>query len=287
MGTGRDDFTKGTIRDAAGRVGYRCSFLGCTNTTIGASMESTNKCSVTGVAAHICAAAEGGPRYDKNMSTEERRGVENCIWLCQTHAKLIDTDVKTYSVDVLRRWKVEAEFAASKALANGDYFSEHYKSNGDNLVVLKQLFDDMVFDGRFDLMFVMLNQYKTKLSEQYEEFVLRYRIIYDVYCDRAQLSNHLDAYCSLPCKNGIDALVELFLSFHLNEELKRVVEFCQSELLKEYAEKALSNELQKLLIAPLGSTTTVEIPAELNDVILKYITNHIIRSKMLVASHHK
>lgn len=283
MGTGRDDFTNGTIRKAAGRVGYHCSFPGCTNTTIGASMESTNKCSVTGVAAHICAAAKGGPRYDENMTTAERRSVENCIWLCETHARLIDTDVKTYTVDVLHRWKAEAELAASKALADGDYFSEYYKGNGDNLAVLKQLFDDMVVDGQFDLMLVMLNQYKTKLSEQYEEFVLRYKIIYSVYCDRAQLGRLLDAYCSLRCKNGIDVLAELFLSFHLVDELGKVFEFCQSEPLKEYAEKALSGELAKLFIAPIGSTQTVEIPAGLNDVILKYITNYIIRSKMLGA----
>ena len=120
MGTGRDEFAKDTIRKAAGRVGYRCSFPGCPNSTIGASMEKANKTSVTGVAAHICAAAEGGPRYDKNMSAEERRSVENCIWLCQTHSKLIDTDVQTYTAEVLRQWKADAEVGASKALANGE-----------------------------------------------------------------------------------------------------------------------------------------------------------------------
>ena len=215
MGTGRDDFTQDTIRKAAGRVGYRCSFPGCPNATIGASMENPNKTSITGVAAHICAAAEGGPRYDKSMTVEERRGVENCIWLCQTHSKLIDTDVKTYSVEVLRQWKSNAEAAASIALANSDYFSEYYKGNGDNLDVLEQLFDDMVTEGQFGLLETMLKQYRTALSERYEEFILRYKIIYDAYCNRAQLKNHLDAYCNLPCKKGADTLVELFLSFHL------------------------------------------------------------------------
>ena len=77
MGTNRDDFTRDTVRKAAGRVGYRCSFPGCPNVTIGASMESADKTAVTGVAAHICAAAPGGPRYDESMTVAERRSIEN------------------------------------------------------------------------------------------------------------------------------------------------------------------------------------------------------------------
>lgn len=283
MGTGRDDFTQDTIRKAAGRVGYRCSFPGCPNATIGASMENTSKTSITGVAAHICAAAEGGPRYNKNMTIEERRGVENCIWLCQTHSKLIDTDVNTYTVEVLHQWKSAAEAAASKALADGDYFAEYYKGNGNNLDILKQMFNDMVIEGQFDLLHTLLEQYKTILSEQYEEFVLRYKIIYDTYCDRSLLNNHLESYCNLVCKSGVDSLVELFLSFHLTEELRRVVNFCSSEPLKEFANMALTDELTKLLVAPVGSSKTVEVPEYLNEVISKYTANHIVQNKLIGA----
>lgn len=283
MGTGRDDFSKDTIRKAAGRVGYRCSFPGCPNATIGASMESPTKTSITGVAAHICAAAEGGPRYDKSMTVEERSGVENCIWLCQTHSKLIDTDVKTYTIEKLRQWKADAELAASKALADGDYFGEYYKGNGDNLDILKQLFDDMIIEGQYSRLHTMLAQYKTILSEQYEEFVLRYKCIYDVYCNRAQLKNHLHAYCKLSCKNGVDTLAALFLSFHLNESLQQIIELCTSEPLKKFANLALTNELTPLLVAPVGSTKTVDVPPELKDTILKYVTNHIIQNRILGA----
>ena len=283
MGTKRDDFTLDTIRRAAGRVGYRCSFPGCLNTTIGASMESSDKTSITGVAAHICAAAEGGPRYDKNMTVNERRGVENCIWLCQTHSKLIDTDTKTYTVEKLRSWKSDAELAASRALANGDYLAEYYKSNENNLDILNRIFDDMIIEGQFALLSTILNQYQTRLSEQYEEFVLRYKIIYDVYCDRLQLSKHLEKYCQLTLKSGVDALVELFLSFHLKDELCQVIEFCLSEPLKKYATMALNDELINLLIAPAGSSKIIEIPNMLSKVISKYITNYIIQNKILGA----
>ena len=107
MGTRRDDFSIDTIRRAAERVGYRCSYPDCRNATVGASMESARKVSNIGVAAHICAAAKGGPRYDENMTPEERKGIDNCIWLCQTHAKLIDTDERTYTVELLHKWKEE------------------------------------------------------------------------------------------------------------------------------------------------------------------------------------
>jgi len=53
MGTKRDDFTAETIRSAAGRVGYRCSFPGCPRSTIGASMENNKKTANIGVAAQL------------------------------------------------------------------------------------------------------------------------------------------------------------------------------------------------------------------------------------------
>lgn len=275
MGTGRDDFSKDTIRRAAGRVGYRCSFPGCPNSTIGASLEDSSKVSTTGVAAHICAAARGGPRYDEKMTVDERRSVDNCIWLCQTHSKLIDTDEKTYPVELLRQWKRTAENAASQALANGDYFVEHYNSNGNNLFVLGQLFDDMVVDGQFEQLKTLLGQYRTTLSDQYEEFVLRYKIIYDVYCSRRELPGHLNAYCALPCKAGADKLALLFLSFRMEDELKIVEEYCIDQTIKEYVSMSNNNTLIGQLLVPVGSGMTMSFPAEIGNAIGKYITNYI------------
>lgn len=128
----------------------------------------------------------------------------------------------------------------------------------------------MVIDGQFDLLKTMLEQYKTTLSEQYEEFILRYKIIYDVYCDRSILSSHLDAYCKSVCKSGADTLVGLFLSFHLNKELSKVIRYCSSEQLKKYANLAIKDELISLFVVPVGSPQTIEIPAELRETISKY-----------------
>jgi hypothetical protein len=62
-----------------------------------------------GVAAHITAASEGGPRFDAGLSSDERRHAENGIWLCQNCAKLIDNDAPRFTERLLRAWKETAE----------------------------------------------------------------------------------------------------------------------------------------------------------------------------------
>ena len=113
----RDEFSLKTKEILAKRVGTLCSNPGCSVPTYGPNADpgkSTNK----GVAAHIKAASPRGPRYDPNMTAEERSSIENGIWLCESCAKLIDTDEKRYSIDILRDWKLKAEARAQKALEN-------------------------------------------------------------------------------------------------------------------------------------------------------------------------
>ena len=107
----RDDFSKQTIDILAKRVGVRCSNPSCRKLTTGPRSESRHIVNI-GVGAHITAATEGGPRFDRNLSTDQRQSPENGIWLCQNCAKLIDNDPTRYAVDVLSQWKVQAENAA-------------------------------------------------------------------------------------------------------------------------------------------------------------------------------
>jgi len=69
-----------------------------------------------GVAAHIKAAAPGGPRYDPLQTAEERQHSSNGIWLCSAHAKQIDDDHTHFTVDVLRLWKQQAEERSTLAI---------------------------------------------------------------------------------------------------------------------------------------------------------------------------
>lgn len=74
-----------------------------------------------GAACHICAAAPGGPRYDAAMSKDERRSVQNGIWMCNIHAKSIDTHDPKFTVQLLRDWKrLAEEYSHRRALYNED-----------------------------------------------------------------------------------------------------------------------------------------------------------------------
>lgn len=104
----RDDFSKKVKEQMAYRVGCRCSNPKCRKITCGPK-ESVEGYVNIGVAAHICAAAPGGKRYNPYMSKEERSSAENGIWLCQSCSKLIDSDEGKYTVQILHKWKQDAE----------------------------------------------------------------------------------------------------------------------------------------------------------------------------------
>lgn len=111
----RDSFSQRVRDTLARRVGYRCSRPQCSRITSGPHSEPERAVSI-GVAAHVTAAAPGGPRYDEAHTSEERSSILNAIWLCQSCSKLIDSDVQRYSVAVLFAWKQRAETNADEAL---------------------------------------------------------------------------------------------------------------------------------------------------------------------------
>lgn len=105
----RDEFSPTTIELLAKRAGYICSHPDCRRMTVAVSEDRKSGVTMLGVAAHITAAAQGGPRYDKDMDSAERASVTNGIWACQNHAKLIDDNASKYTVIELRRWKKQHE----------------------------------------------------------------------------------------------------------------------------------------------------------------------------------
>ena len=111
----RDDFTQRTIEAIAKRAGFLCSDPACKSPTVGAA-EGHDGIVNVGVAAHITAAAPGGPRYDPSLTREERRHQSNGIWLCQTHGKLVDSDSEHFTVGMLRAWKEAAEKQSFRAI---------------------------------------------------------------------------------------------------------------------------------------------------------------------------
>jgi len=104
----RDDFSSNTRRILGERVAYICSNPDCRGNTIGPHSDPDRSLD-TGVAAHICGAAPGGPRYDPNQTPEERRGIANGVWFCATCSRLVDTDDGLYTPELLRQWRLQHE----------------------------------------------------------------------------------------------------------------------------------------------------------------------------------
>jgi hypothetical protein len=110
----RDNFNKPTIEKLKARVAHRCSNPECRVPTSAPS--SCDRVNNIGVAAHICAASPRGPRYKKSMTTDERKSIDNAIWLCSNCSIDIDRDEILYTVNLLNEWKGKAEDSARSEL---------------------------------------------------------------------------------------------------------------------------------------------------------------------------
>jgi len=111
----RDDFTEEVKRILASRVNNTCSNPDCQSPTSGPQLDSSKALNI-GVAAHISAASQGGPRYNPSLTPEQRSHANNGIWLCQNCAKLVDNDPTQFTEELLRAWKVVAEYHARNSI---------------------------------------------------------------------------------------------------------------------------------------------------------------------------
>ena len=104
----RDDFKPATKELIGKRAGWLCSNPDCRRPTVGAAEGHDGVINI-GVAAHITAASPDGPRYDPALTSEDRRQPSNGIWLCQNDGKVVDSDAERFPVELLRKWKRDAE----------------------------------------------------------------------------------------------------------------------------------------------------------------------------------
>src|SRR5262245_2547052 len=114
----RDDFTRDTVDALAKRVACRCSNPDCGRITAGPHSDPRKWVNL-GVAAHITAAAPGGPRYDVSLTSEQRKAIQNGIWLCQDCAKAVDSDSTSYPVELLLDWKRRVEDETNELMRAG------------------------------------------------------------------------------------------------------------------------------------------------------------------------
>jgi hypothetical protein len=102
----RDEFPLPVQRTVAERAAYRCSR--CRKLTV-EPQSDPEKSLKSGIAAHICAAASNGPRYDRGQTPEERKSIRNAIWLCGTCSLIVDKDPTDYTKDALLDIKTRHE----------------------------------------------------------------------------------------------------------------------------------------------------------------------------------
>ncbi|KAB1067331.1 hypothetical protein F6U93_11290 [Tamlana haliotis] len=115
MALNRDNFTAKTVDILAKRVGYLCSNPNCRKATVGPNT-AKDKATIVGVAAHITAASSGGPRYDGTLTTEQRKDIDNGIWLCVNCSTVIDKDPNAFPIEMLNEWKEFSENEMNKQL---------------------------------------------------------------------------------------------------------------------------------------------------------------------------
>jgi hypothetical protein len=102
----RDEFPPSVIEALSKRAAFICSNPDCRALTVAPSGADDSKWIYAGKAAHICAAASGGPRYKAAMTMEERSAAGNGIFLCSFCADMIDKNKGLdFPEEMLRQWK--------------------------------------------------------------------------------------------------------------------------------------------------------------------------------------
>lgn len=280
----RDDFSDKVKIKAAQRTGYRCSY--CSISTIGPSHESSDATSSIGEAAHICAAAPGGKRYDPTMTPEERASIENCIWMCKIHARLIDTDETKYTVDYLKEMKRKAEKFAEDEISELGIYRKSYNESGDNTSSLHKHFRQMIEEGSFDLLRNMLESYTSTISTVYDEFVLRFKIIYALHCNHSLLPEYVDKYITLPSHTGADEILAFAIPFEHKELIGSLLPFSADEELQKICQALLDGYLESsLIIKTEAQPSTFGIAKNKEALINSYILQRIVEKKIFYIQH--
>ena len=145
VGSMRDEFSEQIRRALAQRVANRCSRPDCAAVTSGPQDDPAKAVNV-GVAAHIAAAAQGGPRFDPFMTPDERSSAANGIWLCQNCAKLVDNDPHRFTIEVLQRWKIEREAEARRDVG----LSSQKRAEESQPLLVRSYVGKYVHEGRPD-----------------------------------------------------------------------------------------------------------------------------------------
>ncbi len=92
------------------KSGGVCAFPGCRRELMEPG-DGNEETAITGEMAHIVGEKRQGPRGNFTMKDEDRNKESNLVLLCPTHHKIVDTQLLTYTVAVMRKMKADHEAA--------------------------------------------------------------------------------------------------------------------------------------------------------------------------------
>lgn len=268
----RHNFSQAIKEIAAKRVAYRCSFPGCELPTIGPKYGDPKGHTNIGVACHICAASPDGPRYDVSMTKEQRKSIDNCIWMCENHSVIIDKDEKKYPVELLKRWKKEAEERAAKNLEDYRYSQNQLKDK----VSLCTLFDQLIQEGNYDILRMLIDN--TKKSNANDEVLLRYEIFYNIYCNRDALALSINYYLDKVDERQCDLILENLIANNIATGINLVLPFCKNDEDIKLAEAIIKGDINHYLFGTKEDLESKkeDIPKFFNTVLVQKILTNII-----------
>ena len=111
-----------TVRRLDTLSGNECAFPNCKKKLI-----AEDGISIISKICHIAAASNEGPRFDKNMKDDERRGFDNLILLCDEHHVMIDNkeNESKYPTPLLKKWKIDHEKQILELISSKNLLSKY------------------------------------------------------------------------------------------------------------------------------------------------------------------
>lgn len=147
MSNREKDPLESQVRILYGQSHGRCAYPQCGKILVMPSRDRRDMPKNVAKVAHITAASPGGPRYDAEMSSDERRSETNLMLMCGDHHDAIDTQLAFHTTKWLRAAKKEHE----KTLHRSDEYAmglvgyKELQMVCDGLVMGVTVFDDEIF----------------------------------------------------------------------------------------------------------------------------------------------
>jgi hypothetical protein len=159
-----------TVRRLDTLSGNECSNPDCQKKLIAEDSKS-----IISKICHIAAASKEGPRYDKSMTDDDRRGFDNLILLCDEHHTIIDNkeNETLFPTSLLKSWKSEHEKKIFELISSKNLLSKHPLSLNKVINAIGQKMDELLElpdalnapNTELKISFNNVNRYKSVIEE--------------------------------------------------------------------------------------------------------------------------